>query len=127
MDGGQDSGEAALRAAGEAYCIALQDADIGVLEALFHENCHLYALGAEGLVDWPRERFLDRVRERGSAGERMAFRVLSAETSGPAMGRVHLEVAVPGRHFVDYLDFLKFDDGWRVIAKVFRVAEGPAV
>ncbi|MEM6944511.1 MAG: nuclear transport factor 2 family protein [Pseudomonadota bacterium] len=117
----------AVMAAAEAYCVALHESDTARLAAIFHENSHLYASGEAGLIDWPLPFFLERVGGREPGKGAPDYEILSVEMSGPEMARVHLEVAVPPRRYADYLDFLKLNGAWRVIAKIFRVAEGPAV
>lgn len=119
--------EAAVREAAEAYCRALHDADTGALGRLFHENSHLY-LAQEGvLTDWPRQTFLDRVGSRQPGGGAPDFEIESVDVAGPEMACVRLSVGVPPRRYRDYLNFLKIDGEWRVIAKLFRVVDGPAV
>ncbi len=119
--------EAAVRAAAEAYCAALWHADAETCARIFHEASHLYGVAADGaLVDMPRATFLERVgsREPGEGPPDYAIRevIVTGE-----MAFVRLEVAVPGRRFEDQLNFLEIDGAWRVIAKLFRVAEGPAL
>jgi hypothetical protein len=117
----------ALRTIGEAYCRAVHFQDIAALERIFHPNAHLYAMGSNGLEDWPRQQFLDRVAGRDGSGGLPTFEIHSVDVAGPEMGQVTLSVAVSPRRFTDYLNFLKIDGEWRVIAKVFRTAEGPAL
>ncbi|MEM1345603.1 MAG: nuclear transport factor 2 family protein [Pseudomonadota bacterium] len=121
---------AAVQQAAEHYCRALHERDLDTLKALFHESAHLYTVGADGaLIDWPRQHFLDRVSARAPAeapfDPQTHCTIESVDVAGPEMAQVKLSVAVAPRRYTDYLNFLKIDGAWRVIAKVFRTAEGP--
>ena len=119
--------ETAVRAAAEAYCRALHDADTDALARIFHEDSHLY-LAQEGvLTDWPRQHFLDRVGARQPGQGAPDYEIESVDVAGAEMAAVRLTVGVPPRRYRDYLNFLKIGGEWRVIAKVFRVVDGPAV
>ncbi|MEL6478051.1 MAG: nuclear transport factor 2 family protein [Pseudomonadota bacterium] len=119
--------EAEIRAAASDYCVAGIKADIPVLERIFHEGSHLYASQDGKLIEWPRQAFLDRVAGRGAVEGEPEFEILSVHFAGPEMAHVHLNMTIPPRVFTDYLNFLRIDGEWRVIAKIFRVADGPAV
>ena len=116
-----------VRAAAEAYCRALHEADTAALARLFHENAHLYLSQQGVLTDWPRGHFLERVGSRQPGQGAPDFEIESVDIAGPEMAAVRLSVGVPPRRYRDYLNFLKIGGEWRVISKVFRVAEGPAV
>ena len=116
-----------VRAAAEAYCRALHEADTATLARIFHESAHLY-LSQEGvLTDWPRQHFLDRVGARQPGQGAPDYEIESVDVAGPEMAVVRLSVGVPPRRYRDYLNFLRIGGEWRVISKVFRVADGPAV
>ncbi|MEM8595579.1 MAG: nuclear transport factor 2 family protein [Pseudomonadota bacterium] len=118
----------AVRGQAEAYCAALHRSDTARLAEIFHENAHLYAPAEDGtLIDWPLPQFLERVGSRPPGEGAPDYAILSATLSGAEMAFVHLEVSVPPRRFADVLVFLKLGDAWRINAKTFRVAEGPAV
>lgn len=119
--------QAAVREAAQAYCRALHEADTGRLSRLFHENAHLYLSQGGVLTDWPRQHFLDRVGARPPGEGAPEFEIESIDVAGPEMACVRLSVGVPPRRYRDYLNFLKIDGEWRVIAKLFRVVDGPAV
>ena len=119
--------EAAVRGAAEAYCRALHRCDAQALARIFHESAHLYLSEKGALTDWPRQHFLDRVAGREPGEGEPDFEIEAIDIAGPEMAWVRLSVSVPGRRFRDYLNFLRLDGEWRVIAKVFRVVDGPAV
>lgn len=118
---------AAVRAAAEAYCEALWRADAETCGRIFHEATHLYGVAGDGsLVDMPRETFLGRVGGREPGTGEAEYAIHEVIVTGE-MAFVRLTVAVPGRRFEDQLNFLSIGGAWRVISKVFRVAEGPAL
>ncbi len=115
-----------VRWAANAYCEAAHAGDVAVCRDVFHENCHLYGIAADGsLIDMPRETFLERVAAR--SGEGPADYEIHDVTVTGEMAVVRLSVTLAPRRFEDQLNFLKFGDEWRVIAKLFRVADGPAL
>lgn len=121
----QTSAEEAVRAAAEAYCVALHNADIAALTEIFAETSHLYAAQDGALIEWPRQVFLDRNEARGPCAGAPDFEIHDVQVAGPEMAQARLSVSVPPRRFTDYLNFLLIDGRWRVIAKIFRVADGP--
>jgi hypothetical protein len=123
----QEDLHASVAAAAEAYCHALHAADTAALRAIFHEAAHLFASQDGRLVDWPLETFLERVGGRAPGAGEADFEILAVDLAGPEMAHVKLTVAVPPRRYTDYLSFLDIGGEWRVIAKIFRVAEGPAI
>ena len=125
MDGAPDP-RAEVRAAAEAYARALHESDTYRLGALFHEAAHLYAVDGDGaLIDWPRAHFLERVADRAPGAGAPEFEIETVDLAGPEMATVRLTVRAGARRFRDYLNWLKLGGEWRVIAKVFRVEDGP--
>ncbi|MGF1501504.1 MAG: nuclear transport factor 2 family protein [Paracoccaceae bacterium] len=119
--------EAEVAAQARAYADALHRADTAALEAIFHPSSHLYASQDGALIEWPRAHFLARVGSRAPLDGATDVQIEAVHVAGPEMAHVTLSVAVPPRRYTDYLDFLKLDGEWRIIAKIFRVADGPAV
>ena len=119
---------AGVTEAAEAYARALHESDTETLRALFHADSHLYAVGADGgAIDWPRETFLDRVGSRPPGEGAAEYRIEQVDVAGPEMAWTRLTVRAGDRLFRDYLNWLHLDGEWRVIAKIFRVEEGPAI
>ncbi len=113
--------------AAEAYARALHEADAAALAEIFHPAACLYASQEGGLIEWPRQTFLDRVAARAPGAGAADYAIHAIEVAGPETVNLQLSVAVPPRRFTDHLQFLKIDGAWRIISKTFRVAEGPAV
>ena len=117
--------EAAVRSAAEDYCRALHEADVDRLAQIFHEESNLYASQDDVLILWPRRVFLDRVASRKPGEGAPRYEIEAVDVAGPEMASVRLSVSVGERRFTDYLNFLRVAGEWRVIGKIFRVADGP--
>jgi hypothetical protein len=114
---------AAIEAVLWTYLDGLHEGDADKLAAAFHPVSHLYSDDKGSVSDFPRDRWLDMVRNRPSPksqGLARHDRIVSIDQSGPATAFVKLECAVPPRHFVDYLTLLKTNEGWRNVAKAFK-------
>ena len=118
----------AVTEAAEAYARALHAGDTASLRRLFHEASHLYGVAADGCaIDWPRETFLDRVAARPAGTGAAEYTIEQVDIAGPEMAWTRLTVRAGERLFRDYLNWLRLDGEWRVIAKIFRVEDGPAI
>lgn len=105
------------------YLDGLHEGDTKKLATAFHEICHLYSLGADGVADWPRADWLKMVAARPSAKSQAlerSDRIVSVDFAGPETAFVKVECAIPPRYFTDYLTLLKLKDGWRIVSKTFR-------
>ena len=123
---GRDARAAAeIKAAAEAYCVALQSGDVATLRALFSPSAHLYAADGDAVADLPRDAWLERVAARPKAPP-SAFAVELVDVSGPETALARVLVGMGPRVFRDYLNFLKVGGSWQVIAKVYRLVQGPA-
>ncbi|MGF1446607.1 MAG: nuclear transport factor 2 family protein [Pikeienuella sp.] len=116
-----------VRAVAMAYAQALHRADTAALGQIFHDAAHLYAGQDGALIDWPKAKFLERVGARAALSGEVDVEIEAIHVAGPETAHVTLHVAVPPRRFTDYLQFLKLGGEWRIINKIFRVAEGPGV
>ena len=120
----QGSDIAAIESVIWTYLDGLHEGDTEKLGAAFHPCAHLYGEDKGGVLDWPREHWFDMVRKRPSAksqGLARHDRIVSIDQSGPGTAFVKVECALPPRFFVDYLTLIKTGDGWRVVAKAFKV------
>ncbi|MEO1491112.1 MAG: nuclear transport factor 2 family protein [Pseudomonadota bacterium] len=119
---------AGLNAACDIYIVALNNGDIETLSDLFLPESHLYAaydyVKADGSrMVMPREAFFDLIRERGAPkdqGYKPDGRVVMLDFIEPDTAVAKIEVRVGPRQFTDYLNFIRVDGDWKVIAKVFH-------
>lgn len=120
---------AGLNAACDTYIIALNTADIDTLKDLFLPESHLYAaydyVKADGSrMVLPREDWFNVIRERGrpsDQGFQPDGRVVMLDFIEPDTAVAKIEVRVGQRQFTDYLNFIRVDGAWKVIAKIFHL------
>ncbi|MCR9125383.1 MAG: nuclear transport factor 2 family protein [Rhodobacteraceae bacterium] len=123
-----ETAHSAVRAAAVAYCHGVHDADAAVFAALCHEAFHMSALAGSGAVPvWDKTAYLERLAARGPAEGAPVYEILDIDVAEDAIARVKLRVAVPPRVFEDYLGFIRVGAEWKLINKLFRTAEGPAL
>ncbi len=120
--------EAEVRAAAEAYARALHAGDGAALEALCHERFTMHWVEADGAARMlDRTAFVARVAAREALPGAPDLQIHAVDLAGPEIAHVKLSVAAPPRRFIDYLGFFRTEARWRLVTKLFRVAEGPAM
>jgi hypothetical protein len=117
-----------LNAAADAYIVALNDRDIPALTEMFLPESHLYSaydyLKADGSrMILPREQWLELVKSRGAPrdkGFQPDGRVVMIDFIDPNTAMTKIEVKVGEVQFTDYLNWLRVDGAWKVVAKIFH-------
>jgi hypothetical protein len=108
----------------QTYLDGLYEGDTGKLAEAFHESCHLYSVGQDGvLADVPRPKWLDIVKGRASPKSQnlpRTDRILSIDIAGSDSALVKLECSIHPRYFTDYLTLLRFGPRWQIVSKTFR-------
>ena len=115
---------AAIEAAAHTYLDGLYEGNADKIASVFQPTSALTWEEAGTLRIWPRDEWLEAVRNRPSPKSRGLPRhdeILSIDQSGPTTAFVKLKCAIPPRFFTDYLCFLKIDGRWQVAQKVFAV------
>ena len=119
--------EAAVRAAAEGYCVALHRADAGFLENLCHDRFFMTTIQPNGQqFFFDKASFVARCRARDPFAGEPSFEILSVDLE-PEMAQVKLWVDMPPRRFCDYLGFMRVGSDWKLVTKLFRTADGPAL
>jgi 4-oxalocrotonate tautomerase len=109
-------------AAAGAYFSAIHKGDVDMLSSLFLPEAHLYASQDGRLQVMPISEYLDLVAGRPSPrsrGHPCSGDVVSIDIAGPASAVVKVSVAVPPKAFIDLLSFVRVEDHWRIISKVY--------
>jgi hypothetical protein len=128
MDGTQSPDEAAIRALAVAYCEAIHFADTGVLAAMCHDRFLMTAVtGSGGTLTWDTPQFLARVGGRAAFPGAPSYEISGIDVAGGEIARVHLWVDVPPRRYEDHLGFVRVGGEWKLITKVYRTKDGPAL
>ncbi|MDP6567741.1 MAG: nuclear transport factor 2 family protein [Alphaproteobacteria bacterium] len=118
MDASYDEISRAL----QTYFDGFYDGDIETLKGIFHPACHLYSATDGPLLDDDMEAVYARVAGRttgASQNEVRRDRILSIDKSGPESALVKVQIAIGPKLFTDYLNLLKIDGQWRIIAKIY--------
>ena len=113
----------------QLYFDGFYNGDVATLKRVFHPACHLYNASAGPLADDDMETVYARVAGRAAPaknGEARRDVILGIDVSGPVSALARVQIAIGPRLFTDYLNLLKIDGEWRIIAKVFSWVELPA-
>jgi hypothetical protein len=128
MKDGVDQAEEAIGALARAYCEAVHFADVQAFDVMIHDRFSMTAVEPDGsLIFWDKQAFLARVSHRKAFEGEPSYEILSLDVAGGDMARVHLWVDAPPRRFEDHLGFVREHGAWKLMTKVFRTADGPAI
>lgn len=117
-----------IRSLAVDYCEAIHYSRPQVFAEMCHERFLMTAVnGSGGVVFWDKAAYLDRVAGREPFAGEPSYEILDVDVSGNEIARAHLWVDVPPRRFEDHLGFVRVGDGWKLITKVFRTMDGPAI
>ncbi len=106
----------------QTYLDGLYEGDAEKIASVFHPTSALTTIVDDGLTITPRDKWLDRVRNRPSPKQEKLPRhdeILTIDLVSPTMAFVKLKCAIPPRFFTDQLSLLKIDGRWQVAQKVF--------
>ena len=105
------------------YFDGLYFSDTDRLGRAFHPDAQ-YVCASEGsLTRLSMDAYFPIVDARPSPASRSeprTDRILSIEFAGPVTAFVRAECAIGLKRFTDFLTFIRLDDEWRIIAKVFH-------
>jgi len=114
---------AEIEAVIRTYFDGLYEGDVAKLSAAFHPVSHLYCERDGDVLDVPRERWFEMVRDRPSpaaSGLPRDDRILMLDISGPETAFAKVACQIPPRFFTDYLVLNRTKEGWRIVSKVYR-------
>ena len=104
---------------------AFNDLDADAMRKGFHEDFAIFGADGEKISKYPIDAWASGVEKRKADPEfdssqnvwEHEFAMVDV-TDGSAMAKV--ELSHEGKHvYTDYLLLLKFDSGWRIVAKVY--------
>ena len=117
-----------VRALAVDYCEAIHFSRPRVFVDMCHDKFLMTAVtGSGGVQFWSKADYLERVAGRDAFPGAPSFEILSVDVAGDEIARVHLWVDVPPRRFEDHLGFVRVDGKWKLMTKVFRTLDGPAL
>jgi hypothetical protein len=120
------SAVAEIEAVVQTYFDGLYEGSAEKLGAAFHPVSHLYCEKDGGVLDVPREQWLEMVRNRPSAASKGLARddrILMLDMSGPETALVKVACQLPPRYFTDYLVLNRTTEGWKIVSKVYRAEQ----
>lgn len=93
----------------------------------FHEDFAIYSAKGEAISKYPIGDWVEGVKKRKANGydaseEKNVWKhkFASVDVTGGA-AQVKVELRNQGKHvYTDYLSLLKFESGWRIVAKVYH-------
>lgn len=107
----------------ENYFEVIHKQDMELFDRIFHKDCVLYS-GAEGeLTIRPYALYRDQVSNRQSPfelGNVRRDKILMVDELSPTTALVKLQLEMFGGVMQDYLNILKLDGKWIVIAKIYE-------
>ncbi|MGE0152366.1 MAG: nuclear transport factor 2 family protein [Reyranellaceae bacterium] len=113
----------------QLYFDGFYNGDVETLRRIFHPACHLSNASDGKLAHDDMETVYARVAARAAPaknGETRRDTILGIDVSSPVSALARVQIAIGPRLFTDYLNLLKLDGEWRIIAKVFSWVTLPA-
>ncbi len=110
----------------DRYFHALHRGDVAGLAEAFHPLGSYATASAGELRHLSVPDYLEVVRGRASPlslGDAASYAITSVQVAGDCAAVVTLRSAMMGRHFEDFLNFVRVDGSWRIIAKVFHFTD----
>ena len=115
--------EAEIRATLEDYFEAMHSQDMVKFDSVFHPSCTLYSSQGNELVLRPYALYRDQVVNRESPkslGNPRADQVLMVDVISDSMALARVQLQMFGGIMQDYLNFVKIDGHWWIIAKLYE-------
>lgn len=106
----------------QLYFDGFYEGDVATLEKIFHPACHLYNAADGPLVDDDMDTVYTRVRGRQAPAvnsEKRQDKIISIDVASAESALAKVQIAIGVKLFTDYLNLLKVDGQWRIIAKSF--------
>ena len=105
---------------------AFNDLNPDAMEKGFHEDFAIFSASGEKISKYPIAQWVEGVRKRKDspdfdpASNQWEHNFVSVDVTGNSAA-VKLELHKDDKHvYTDYLSLLKFDSGWRIVAKVYH-------
>ena len=106
---------------------AFNELDADAMKKGFHEDFAIYSAKGEAISKYPIAVWADGVAKRKSGTydpnnpkNKWEHKFAAVDVTGGA-AQVKIELHNQGKHvYTDYLSLLKFESGWRIVAKVYH-------
>ncbi|WDI32218.1 nuclear transport factor 2 family protein [Hyphococcus flavus] len=112
------------------YYDGLYHCDVALLKTVFHENAHYHTTSPGEHLHYDMETYFGVIAERmpPAAGEAYGYEVETIRFAGNDTAFAILKCEMMGKRFTDFLSFIRENNEWRIVAKVFHydLIEGEA-
>ncbi len=106
---------------------AFNELDVDAMRKGFHEDFAIYSPKGEAISKYPIKAWADGVAKRKANNynakdlkNKWEHNFAAVDVTGHA-AQVKVELHNQGKHvYTDYLSLLKFESGWRIVAKVYQ-------
>ena len=105
------------------YFEVIHAQDLNLFDQVFHKDCTLYSAQGGELVLRPYQVYRDQVANRQSPkelGNPRADQILEIDQISDTMAWAKVQLQMFGGIMQDYLNFVKFDGKWWLIAKLYE-------
>lgn len=112
----------------DVYLDAIYFCDVEKLDAVFHKGASLFDADNGKIFVDPIASFRADVASRpapAGRGQKRAEEILCVDWLSPISATVKLRLQAHENVFVDHLAFVKGEDGWQIVSKVWHL-EGTA-
>ena len=116
--------DAELLGAVQTYFDALYHCDTKLLNSVFHSSSSLFDADDGKLFVEPIESFSNDVGGRtspASKGQTREDEILMVDMLSPISAVVKISLRAHRNIFVDHLSFVKTENGWKIVAKVWHL------
>ncbi len=105
---------------------AFNDLDPDAMQAGFHEDFAIFSAKGETISKYPIKSWVESVKKRKSSDDfdpaknKWEHKFVNVDiTGGSATAKIELK-RNGNLVYTDYLSLLKFDSGWKIVAKVYH-------
>lgn len=113
-----------LNAAIQTYFEAIHECDVAKLNAVFHPQSSLFDADNGMVFVEPIDSFSNDVAGRvspASVGQPLEAEILMIDYLSPISTTVKIRIRSHKNVFVDHLGFVKGQDGWQIVSKIWHL------
>ena len=113
-----------LNTAIQTYFEAIHECDVAKLNAVFHPQSSLFDADNGTVFVEPIDSFSNDVAGRvspASVGQPLEAEILMIDYLSPISTTVKIRIRAHKNVFVDHLGFVKGQDGWQIVSKIWHL------
>jgi hypothetical protein len=113
-----------LNAAIQTYFEAIHECDVAKLNGVFHPQSSLFDADNGTVFVEPIDSFSNDVAGRvspASVGQPLEAEILMIDYLSPISTTVKIRIRAHKNVFVDHLGFVKGQDGWQIVSKIWHL------